>query len=245
MGAGRTQYEFSFVICPIILTGGIAENLPGGMLPIINITQAQDYEQGVTGTSLPTNLDDYFAHFRPLAGGSLIDNAIGEYPFANQRVAANAIINQPLRVSLAMTCPARGAGGFSNKFSIMGNLQTQIARHNNLGGTYTIATPSFIYADCVMVALRDVSSQDGQAQDLWQWDFEQPLLTLEEARQAQNSLMTKFTNGTYVAGDPPTPSGQQPAVGQPASTQGPSTVPAATPLIGGSVGGRVTGTNGR
>lgn len=244
---GRNQFALAFQVSPIIFANGIAGELPGSLMPIISITEAQGYDTGLLGNSGPTAaLDSYFASFRPLSGSTLAQNTIGLYPFANQSVAANAIIAEPLQIALLMTCPARGDGGFAARAATMGNLQSQVARHGQLGGTYTVCTPSFIYTDCILTALRDMSGDgDQQAQAAYVWEFVQPLLTLEAAREAQNSLMTKLSNGTYLAGDPPSPSGQQPAVGQPASGQAPSTIPAAQGLKGASAGGAPSGTLGR
>jgi len=40
--AGQAQYKLNFEISPIILTGGIASNFIGGMLPLLALTQSLD-----------------------------------------------------------------------------------------------------------------------------------------------------------------------------------------------------------
>lgn len=206
--------------------------MPGGSLPIVSLTEAANFTDGLlSGGSDFLDLDSYFAHFLPVVGGDLIKQKVAEYPFANQAVAANAVITDPLQISLRMICPARGPGGYANKLATMQALQAAIAQHNVNGGTYTIATPSFYYTNCVMLALRDVSSNpSAQAQTEWQWDFRQPLLTQEQADQAQNNLMSKISGGTQLpmSADGGIPwSGLAPTVGNPASIAAPSIVGAA------------------
>ena len=62
------------------------------------------------------------------------------------------------------------------------------------GGTYTIATPVYFYTNTVMTGMRDTSNNaSAQAQNTYQLDFEQPLLTLQDAQAAQNNLMAQLT----------------------------------------------------
>jgi hypothetical protein len=236
---GIERFKVSYQISPIILTNGIAGDLPDALIPIISLTQAEGYRDGLLeGTIDAGRLDEYFAQFVPIPGGSAIENEIGNYPFANQSVAANAVIVQPLRISMLMICPVRRPGGYQAKFATFSNLQAQLARHSILGGTYTVATPSMMYTDCLLLGLRDVSTPEGrQPQEKWQFDFIQPLLTLRQAEQALNSLMGKIENQVRVTGDPPSYSGPPPAVGDPASGVGPSIIPAARNLVGASAGG--------
>src|SRR5580692_8765118 len=93
--AGQWAYKLEFEISPITLTGGIALNIPGGMLPMLAISQAGSYTGLISGGT-NVNLDDFFASFYPIPGSKLISQQIGHYPFANQTVASNAIIVQPL-----------------------------------------------------------------------------------------------------------------------------------------------------
>jgi hypothetical protein len=234
---GQASYKLTYVLSPIILTGGVAQNIPGGMLPIISITQAQDFNTGLL-SGANVDLDDYFAEFMPIPGGSIIDNSVGVYPFANQAVAANAIIANPLQVSMLMLCPIRyPASSYSSKQATMQALQSVLDQHNKSGGTYTIVTLSYTYTDCLMTGMRDVSSPESkQSQNAWRMDFVRPLLTLEQAQQAQNSLMSQITNGTPINGQPAY-SGLSPTVGNPSSLAASSVVPAASNTGGAGVSG--------
>lgn len=199
---GLIAYKISFECSPILLTGGIASAL-GGILPIVLITQSISFLAGALGGGNNLDLDSFFANFQPLPNSSLIDQQIAHVPFANQTVAANAVIAQPLKISMLMTCPARGPGGYALKLATMTALQAALAQHNASGGTYTVATPSYIYTNCLLESLVDVSGGDTiQRQSKYQWNFEQPLLTLQQARQAQNSLMGQLSAQTPISGNP-------------------------------------------
>lgn len=235
---GSIAYKLAFEISPIILVGGV---IPGGMLPIITFTQAIDFVAGILSGSDVTDLDEFFAHFQPLSGGTLIDNQIGTYPFANQAVAANAIIAQPLMLSMLMICPARGELGYPLKLATMIALQAVLSQHNAAGGTYSVVTPSFFYTNGIMTGMRDISSQRSkQPQTEWQLDFAFPLLTLEQATSVQSALMQKITNGTQIDG---APAWSNPAnvVGNPNPAVTPSVVPAAADLPGASTAPFTTG----
>jgi len=202
LSAGAASYRIAFELSPIILVNGIAQNFPGQILPIMFITQALDFASGILGGA-DIDLESFFARFVPLPGSTLISQQLGEYPFANQNVAANAVIFDPLNISFRMICPAFGDGSYALKLATMTTLQASLSAHNQAGGTYLLITPSFIYQDCVMLRMHDVTAgQSAQVQTAWQMDFRQPLLTLQSALAAQNSLMSQITNGTMVAGQP-------------------------------------------
>jgi hypothetical protein len=231
MSGLSTVFKLGFEISPVILTNGIAENIPGKMLPIVSITEAANFVTGLLDGGSVLSLDNFFAHWVPIPGSTLANNQIGQYPFANQTVAANAIIAQPLQISMRMICPVKTSGGYAAKLVTISALQAALASHNNSGGTYTIATPSFLYTNCVMLGMKDISNgQSKQVQTEWQFDFLQPLVALADAQSALNGLMSKISGGTPISGDPTWSS-----IGTPAAT--PSLVPAATPLSGISVGG--------
>jgi hypothetical protein len=213
MTLGREIFQLGYQISPIILTNGIASEIPGQMMPIVALTEAANFTLGLlSGEGLPS-LDQFFAHFRVLPGTTLIKNQIGNYPFANQQVAANAMIAQPLNIAVMMSCPARGRGGYVSKLATITALKKALALHINSGGTFTIATPSYIYTDCVMTGMRDVSSGSSrQVQTDWQLDFEQPLVTLDQAQQVYNSLMQKISSG-LPTGTTPSWSGLASTVG--------------------------------
>jgi hypothetical protein len=165
-----------------------------------------------------------------MPGGSLIANSYGTYPFANQSVAANAVIGEPLRVSLKMTCPARsGGGGFAAKLPVLTALQALLELHSNTGGTYTVATPSYLYTNCLLKDLRHIGdTSPSQPQSIWQWDFDQPLLTEQQAVIAYNGMMQNIVGGTPSTG---ALSGGE-VIGQPLSLAAPSTISSASSLGG-------------
>lgn len=229
MSFQNSAFQLAFEISPIILVGGI---IPGGMLPIVSITQAVSFTQGLLSGTFDADLDDSFAHFRPLVGGTIADWQYGQYPFANQAVAANAAIKQPLTISLHMTAPARGVGGYAAALATMMAIKTTIDTHVSLGGTFVVVTPRVFLPNCVLDAIRDVSDQSSkQPQNAWQWDFHQPLLTLSDALSLQSNLMSKITSGTQITGQPAW-SGLGPTVAAPNSIAASSVIPAASNLPG-------------
>jgi hypothetical protein len=192
--AAIAAYNLAFEVSPIILTGGIAASAQGGLLPII----AMVGELGLLASN-PTQTSQFFATYLPLPGSTLISNQIGAYPFANQQVAANAIITQPLTLSMLMIAPVNQPGGYLSKLATFTALQGSLAQHNAIGGTYSVATPAFIYNNLIMINMQDVTSGEGnQRQIEWQLDFVQPLLTQQAAAAAQSSLLAKITSGGQI-----------------------------------------------
>ena len=200
------NFAQSFGLAPIILIDGIASGATGGMSIADLLGDA------------PDNADSAFATFVPLSGGKIIDNDVATYPFANQAIAANAIIAKGLTISMKMICPVREAGGYGTKLATITALQASLAQHVNLGGTFTVATPSFYWENGLLLTMFDVSDGESkQAQIEWQLDFYFPLLTLAQAAAAQNTLMSKVSSGTPVDGDPPACSGLSTTAGSPGS----------------------------
>lgn len=196
MGVGREIFKLGYELSPIILTNGIASAVPGNMLPIITITQAANFTLGLLNGADPIDDNSFFAHFRALPGGNLFSVELGDYPFANQAVAANATIAKVLHISLLMESPANQPGAFISKLVTMTALKAALDLHSSLGGTYTVATPAYIYTNCILIDLMDVS--DGsptQTQSRWQWNFERPLLDQAQATTALGSLLSKLSGG--------------------------------------------------
>jgi len=201
--AGEVVWELAFQKSPIILTNGIANLFPGSMFPLIAVTEALNLPLGLLSTAGNASLDNFFADFRPLTGAQLISQDVAHVPFANQSIAANATISQPLRVSMGMIAPARNVFGYFEKLAVMTALQKLFSLHNASGGTYIVATPSYLYTNCLMLNMSSVEMENtGQPQVAWQIDFERPLITLEEAEQAQNGLMGLLTSLIPIAGNP-------------------------------------------
>ena len=108
---GQPLFENAYQNTPIIFQGGIASTLPGQLLPIIAITETLDF------VGLPSG--QLFAKYRPLPGGTLEEWQVAEYPFASFQTAANAVIQQPLKISMQMICPAQNGGGYLLKTAIL------------------------------------------------------------------------------------------------------------------------------
>lgn len=197
--ASRAAYDLSFQISPIILVGGIAANTLGGMLPIIALGgQVAAAAQGALSGGI--NTDAFFARYVPIPGSTLISQAIATYPFANQATAANATIQQPLNISLRMIAPVKDTAGYLTKLAIWTSLQNSLVAHNAAGGTYTIATPWYIYTNCLLQTVTDTTGGEGRQQQIMaQLDFVQPLVTQMQADSAYNSLMSKLNAGAQVS----------------------------------------------
>lgn len=196
-GAARSVYRLAYEISPIFLTGGIAALIPGGILPIIALTESESASIDLLNGSFSLgDLSDYFAHWEPVPGSTLVANQIGQYPFANQTVAANAIIQQPLNISMLVKCPVKGTGGYAARLATMTTLKLALDKHHQNGGLYTVVTPSWIYTNCIMTGMTDVT-QGGthQTQIMWRLDFQQPLVTQSNAIQVANAMIQKITNG--------------------------------------------------
>lgn len=210
-----TAYKLAFEISPIFLTGGIAANLANsftqsaglsvsfgvGALPIVALTQAPSFVTGILTGNPPTDLSRYFAHFVPLPGSTLADFDISTYPFANQSIAANAVIAKPLNISMEMICPANDETPYAVKLATMTMLQSTINQHVLMGGTFTVITGARMYSNCLLKRIVDISAGDtNQRQWRYQWDFTQPLITLAAAQTSQNSLLSKITSGVPTDG---------------------------------------------
>jgi hypothetical protein len=184
---GQTIFEAAFEISPIILQGGLAQ-FSGGYLPLTAITEVID----LPGLSSK----QFFAHYKPLAGSTLSEWQVAEYPFVNLQMAANAQIQMPLKVSLLMVAPAQTGGGYLFKQAIFTALKIALENHVQLGGTFTVLTPAYTYTNCLLTSLRDVSSpSDKQVQTMYQWDFVQPLITESGAAQVVGQLMDRIGGG--------------------------------------------------
>lgn len=224
--SGYLQFKLANQISPIILTGGLA-TAQGGAIPIVSITNP--LIQGITTTLTSITgqatgagspqLDGTGIDYQPVAGGTLIDNQVAVYPMANQAIAGNAIIAQPLNISMSMLIPATADMSFSTRLSIMMTLVSTLKLHINLGGLFSIITSVYVYTNTILKMMRDVSGgETNQSQYRWQLDFFQPLLTLQAANQAQNGLMQTLTNGTPIAGTPSWATGLP--VNNPSNVQG-------------------------
>ena len=203
MPASNIQRQLAYQICPIILTGGIAAQLPWSMLPMLNLMSPSGSLAPSILPFLDSDLDDAFAAFNVVPGGQLVLQQIGKYPFANQYVAANAVVREPLTLSVLMDTPMRGENPWTLKSQVFTSLKATLDSHNNAGGTYTIATPAYIYENMVMTSLTDISRGGNPVpQNAWRFDFEKPLVALSELQQGAQNLVTSamsmglVTNGS-------------------------------------------------
>jgi hypothetical protein len=220
-------FTLAYQVSPIILVGGLASAM-GGMLPIVCLTEGVSLVTGAIAGEFPSSLSDFFAQFTVIPSARLIAQQIGHYPFANQSVAANAVIAEPLTVSVRMDCPAKGPGEYVAKLAVLTALQAALSAHNASGGLYTIMTPGFIYTNCIMLDLTDISGAgSNQTQYQWLFNFEQPLVTLSAAQQIYSSLLNKIGNGTQLGG---TPAWSSPDNASVAPTAGSAPFGAAAPL---------------
>jgi hypothetical protein len=183
----QTTFAAAFEIAPIWLVGGLADYL-GGYAPITLLTEMMDIPGIENG--------EFFAHYKPLPGSSLAKWKVAEYPFANFATAANAVVQEPLDISMLMVCPAQTGGGLIIKQAILTALQFGIQKHITTGGTFTVLTPAFAYANCLLTNIRDITPPaDKQVQYMYQWDFTQPLITSSQAQSVLGTLMNKVSNG--------------------------------------------------
>lgn len=222
ISAGAQAFKLQFAVSPVILTRGIASLIPGNALPMLSISSAIQFTGGLLSPANSINNEDYFAIWQSLPGGTLISQDLGEYPFANQTVAANATIKKPLTISMVMICPAGNGGGYLSKFATMQSIQQTLEQHNESGGLYTVMTSAFPYVDCCLIEMTDMStSQTHQQQNAYRLDFRLPLVTQQQADNAQNALM-----GTISAQVPASAtSGPGLLAGNPSGAMGPAFLP--------------------
>lgn len=196
--AFRDAYDLAFQVSPIILNGGSFSNALGGMMPIIGLmTEIVGFGLGATVNGV--SIDDFPFRFLPVPGGKIINNAVGNYPFANQQIAANAIIVQPLNISLVMIAPVNTTGGYLTKLPMITALQTALQNHVDNGGTFHIATPGFLYTNCLLTGMTDITGGDTRQQQVtWQLDFVRPLLTQQQASAALSALNQKLAAGGVI-----------------------------------------------
>ena len=196
--AARDVYDMAFQISPIILTGGIASNIAGGALPIVGLMgSVASVAQGIITNG--ASLQDFPFRFVPLPGSTPIQNSVATYPFANRKVAANAVIEEPKRLSMRMIAPVNTQGGYLTKLAIFTSLVDSIQTHIDNGGTFTVATPSMLWTDLLLLTISDVTgSETKQQQTSWQWDFFKPLITQAAAKQALGGLANAMQGGSKI-----------------------------------------------
>lgn len=208
----RTAWDLVYRVSPIILTGGIASSLTtslstsglfGSVFSAIadtGIPIAALLDPIGVLSSQSLSLDDLFAHFTPIAGGTILDFTPARQPFANQTVAANAMIQNELEVSLAMECAYRGSYTMLSRVATLAAMQATISKHVASGGRFTVITPAMIYTNALLCRITDISEDPTKPQTAFQWDFDRPLITSTEASAASATLMSKLTGGQQTSG---------------------------------------------
>lgn len=191
---GKVAFEQAYQINPILLQGGIAQFLPGQTLPIGLVTEMFDIPGILSGTGVTTN--NFFAQFKPISGGTLSEWQIAEYPFANMQMAANAVVQMPLKISLAMIAPAQTPYGYITKIAQFTAIKKMIDAHIQSGGYFTVLTPAYVYTNCLLRSIKDITpTGDKQVQYIYQWDFEQPLITAQAAQSVLGQLFSNLGGG--------------------------------------------------
>ena len=218
MNALGTAWTLAFEYSPIFFTGGnftslgqstestFGVNLGAAWsgatnkfgIPIIAVTQAITFAGNIDLPNQP-----FFA-WRPLPGGTIWKSEIAEFPFFTNQIAAISQIQQPLTISMLGHCPASSDTPFALKLATMTALQAVIKTHVNSGGTFTVATPSYVYTNCLLTQMIDVSAgETNQSQVSWQLDFVQPLLTFPEGSALDvtaNNLNNRGNSGANPPG---------------------------------------------
>lgn len=196
--AARDAYDLAFQISPIILTGGIAAGAVGGALPIVGILgSVVSIAQGII-TNGPS-MQDFPFRFVPLPGSTPVQNSVATYPFANRKIAANAVIEEVKHLSMRMIAPVNTQGGYLTKLAIFTSLIYSIQSHTDSGGTFTVATPSLLWTDLILLSISDVTGGDTkQQQTAWQWDFMKPLITQNQAAGALSGLASAMEGGSKI-----------------------------------------------
>lgn len=192
ISTGQAIFQRNYQISPIFFVNGIAGD--GNSSSISSYLQNGD---------APSSLDNYFANFKPLAGGTLEDWGVADYPLAALTVAANAVVQQPLHISMLMVCPvqANAQNNYARKIATISALKASIDNHILTGGWFDVLTPAFFYQGCLLTELKDVTTSDTkQVQLQYQWNFTKPLITEEQAGTVQTTFLNKVTQGFKVSG---------------------------------------------
>lgn len=198
--AARDAYDLFFQISPITLVGGIAGGVPGGLLPIIaTIGGLGGLAQGLVSglaTGQGVGMQAFPWRFLPVSGAQAIYQTAATYPFANRDIAANATVQQPKSFSMRMIWPVNQVSGMATKLALFSSLKDTLETHNTSGGTYSVALPSMLMTDCILLSLSDITPGGSkQSQIEWQWDFFKPLISQKQAVGALSGLMSILHGG--------------------------------------------------
>ncbi|WP_176322373.1 hypothetical protein [Burkholderia vietnamiensis] len=193
MSMTRDAWEAIYQNNPIFLNGGVMgnSNIPFPIGSLLSLsTSGVSSILSLLGNGAPISINQIA--FRPAPGTALYQAQNPTYPTADMRTAANASILLPTQITMMMDFPAQGAGGYEVKAAALAALKSILNRHQQEGGTFTIAHPASIYTGCLLNQLVDATSRGNQPAVSWQWVFDQPLT-------AQSSPLGDFLNGTMNA----------------------------------------------
>lgn len=195
-------FKLAYELSPIFLVNGIAENIPGGTLPIVAITEGLSFVNGILKGSVN---EPNAAHFMPAPGTTLINQEIAEINFYDQVTAANSTITRNKSITMQMLRPISTTdGGYGTKGLSFMTLKAALERHNESGGWYNVLTPACLYTGCLLERLVDVSpfsEENKQVQYQWQFEFTQPALTQSDVTDALNGLFGKIQKGVPFVPD--------------------------------------------
>lgn len=187
---GLTIYRGLYEISPVYLVGGIAEKIPGGVLPIAALTEALS----AGGSILTGNFGDvvdfdrYFAHWSPVYGSQWLSYDVASYPMFSQQEAANSIVKNPLNISLMMDCPAQKTGGLITKALTLEVLRSTLAYHVDNGGYFNIFQFGFTALNCLLLGMESVENQSKQDHVSFIFNFRQQLLTRQDAQKLSDKV---------------------------------------------------------
>ncbi len=214
--AVKTAWDLLYRVSPILLTGGIASSLSTSLsaagvlgaafssltsigIPIAAILDPISLVSGLGGNT-NFSIDDLFAHFMPVPGGTLLEFETCKFPFANQIVAGNAVIQRESTISMHMECAYRGTNSIPARIAILAAMRATVLQHVTQGGLFTVFTPAMIYSNVPLLRITDISPDPTMPQTAFQWDFEQVLITTVAAAGAASTMMSKLGSGQQSSG---------------------------------------------
>lgn len=218
--AVRAGWELAFQVNPLYLTGGSFANAPGGIFSFGGLAGALlGPIQGALGSTIPFvalpsliaaeglgalgSGEPWMGLWIVLPGGKMVSQSVATYPFASQKVAANATVQEPLTLSLMLRAPVKDGFGYPSKFAILNVLKATLTAHNNAGGTYTVFTPGILYEDGLLLDVFDATDGETKQEQVdWQFDFYFPLISRASAAAALSNEMAKLAGQQQIQGAP-------------------------------------------
>jgi hypothetical protein len=195
MSASRDAFTLAFETTPILLVDGLASDIPGGVLPIAVFLEGVGIVDGLLNQRQLGR--PFSAHFSPAAGSTLISQDASLYSFFGLASAANSVVSKPNKLTMHLTMPANTSGaGYLGKPITFTALKMGLDKHTELGGTYTVLTPAYIYTGCLLQSLVDISGfsdQNKQVQHSWAFEFLQPLLKTDQLQMTLNAAMKRMS----------------------------------------------------